>query len=159
MRNRYDVFKFDDDNFIILKTKSCYRSIGRRWSTEPYKVTNTVISPEFYTNFITSIPWFNNFGYRAYCRGYWRYTVAGYLPTKVITGAPDGSEKNTAEFKFIPRRDLLKNAGWREKTVIENAKKFSIERIDGADMITFYTDLDGVTSSATYDALRKIWRA
>ena len=84
--------------------------------------------------------------------------AAGAVPTVVTTINGAGDEKIVATFTFISKSKLLDTAGWREKEVIKNAKYFHIERIDGADMIYFYTESDGDTAEGIFDTKRSIWR-
>ena len=96
-------FKFTKDNFIITMTKKEYVSTADgKWNLA---TTDTMeITPEFYTNYITAIPFFDNFGYGASCEGYNTRTKAGMLPTKVITISPGIEKKIIATFSFSEKQ-------------------------------------------------------
>lgn len=159
MRNYRD-FNYTDENYLIFRTIEKYNRTdsGKSWRSKPFEITKKVVSAEHYTNYITSIPFFNNFGDGAYCRAQWSYNVNGYLPTTITTVSPGKTEKHIAKFFFISKSDLLKNAGWRETEIVNNAIKFEIEQLHDTTIITLYTKSDGVTACGQYDVKRKIWR-
>lgn len=160
-RYNYEEFSYTNSNFLILKTKEVfYRTeSGKSWKKHPETVERKVVTPEHYTNYITSIPFFNNFlGCGGTSRAQWRYTMPGYLPVIVSTTSPGGDEKQVVYFEFVDKCKLLLNAGYREKHIVENATYFGIEYVDGVKMIHFYTDEDGDTSTGLFDTRRNIWR-
>ena len=158
-------FKFTDNGYLILRTLTEYERTesGKSWRKTPVSIVREVIPPEYYTNYISSIPFFNNWGDGASCRAKCEYTCAGYLPTQVVTIGPNHCKKIIAEFKFVNKRDMEERAGWREKTVIEKAERWSMEiyadlrRHMNGRRITLMTDDSGVTASATWDTGRKEW--
>lgn len=153
----YRKFKYDNSNYLIFRTIEKYsRTVsGKSWKSKPDEIENEIISPEYYQNYITSIPFFNNFGYGAYCRAAFSYNEPGYLPTTVITVSPFQDTKIIAQFWFFRKDTLLLNAGYREREIIEKADHFRVEYVDGAKMIYFYT---GENESGIFDTKRKIWR-
>ena len=102
MRNKYKEFQFGDDSFIITKTVTKYKKTasGKSWRSKPEYVEEEIVSAEHYQNYVQSIPFFNDYGYGAYCRATHSYTVAGYLPTKIVSVSPFEEIKIVAEFKF-----------------------------------------------------------
>ena len=157
-------FEFKDNRYIILRTIKTYERTdsGKSWKKNPSEVEQDIQSPEFYTNYITSIPFFNNWGDGAYCRGHYTYTIAGYLPTTVITVSPFQTVKKVAEFRFIYRPDLEESAGWREQEVLKNATEFNVETYQkdyGVHRrIEFINPKEsGVTHSATWDTYGRKW--
>lgn len=96
-------FKFTKDNFVITMTKKEYISTDNcKWNLA--KTDTREITPEFYTNYITAIPFFNNFGQGASCEGYKTKTKAGILPTEVITISPGIEKKIVTTFSFTEKQ-------------------------------------------------------
>lgn len=165
MAENWKKFKFEDNGYIILRTITEYSMTesGKSWRKRPDVVKREVISAEFYTNYVTAIPFFNNFGDGAYCRGKRGYTCAGYLPTEIVTVGPNMCKKVVAEFDFINKTPMAESAGWREREVMEKAKHWSMEIYSDwsrnlyGRRITFHTDDDGVTASATWDTGLRRW--
>ena len=167
MAENWRKFTFNDNRWLILKEKVTYypTESGKSFHRKPDEVEMTVVEPEHYENFITSIPFFNNWGSGAYCRGVRNYTPAGYLPTTITTVGPYRCEKNIVTFRFISKRELEENAGWREMEAMRKAKEYKTEKyVPGnacyaiAERITFIAE-DGVTQSATWDKYLKRWVA
>lgn len=106
MSNKYEKFQFNDERFAIIKTVTKYTrtASGKSWKSKPEYVEEEIVSADHYTNYIQSIPFFNNYGYSAYCRAEHNYTAAGYLPTKVTSVSPFQEVKLVAEFRFEARR-------------------------------------------------------
>ena len=102
MSNKYNKFQFTDDSYIITKTVSKYKrtASGKCWKSKPEYVEEEIVSAEHYTNYIQSIPFFNDYGNGAYCRAEHNYTYAGYIPTKITSVSPFQEVKLVAEFKF-----------------------------------------------------------
>ena len=153
----YRKFKYDNENYLIFRTIKKYSrtTSGKSWKSKPDEIENEIISPEYYQNYITSIPFFNNFGYGAYCRAAFSYNEPGYLPTTVTTVSPFRDTKIIANFWFFRKDTLLLNAGYREREIIEKADHFRVEYVDGAKMIYFYT---GENEIGIFDTKRNIWR-
>ena len=158
-------FEFNDDRFLILEEKEVYLpNDDGKFGSKPDKVERNVVSPKFYENFITAIPFFNNWGNGAYCKAETSQTIAGNLPIIIVTVGPYNCEKNVVEFRFILKSSLEKEAGWREKEVLKNAKEYEMEEyaMTGkcyalAKRITLITEDDGVTHSATWDTGLRKW--
>lgn len=98
----YRNFSFTDNSFVITFTKKVFsRTLsGKSWKKNPDTVEFDYFTAKQYQNYVQSIPFFNNFGGSASCRGYWSYTYAGYIPTMITTISPDGKMKITAYFTF-----------------------------------------------------------
>lgn len=150
-RNCYKNFSISGE-WLVLRTQEVYHrtASGKSWRNKPYKIYNEVFRNQNYEWFIQSIPFFNS-------RAKWNYTKAGYVPTRVTTVSPDGTEKHVDRFQFVSLYDLRKNAGWREKEVIEKAKTFEIETVDNRQVLHLYTNDKGVTSSGSFDLMSKRW--
>lgn len=164
MAENWRDFTFDNNRYLILKEKLTYfpTSSGKSFHKNPDEVERKIVEPEHYQNYITSIPFFNNFGYGAYCRGVRTYTQAGYLPTNITTVGPNRCEKNVVVFRFIDKDRMEEQAGWREKEVMRKAKQYETERYTNrhgfsCERITLITEDDGVTHSATYDKGLERW--
>ena len=164
MADNYRNFRFTNTGFVILRTIKTYSrtASGKSWKTKPDEIEQDVQSAEYYTNYIQSIPFFNNWGNGAYCRGHYNYTQAGYLPTEVVTVSPYQQTKKVATFEFLYKPDMERKAGWREKEVMEKATEFSVERYQKDVGYHRRIELinpkdDGVTHSATWDTYYKGW--
>lgn len=153
----YRKFKYDNENYLIFRTIEKYSrtTSGKSWKSKPDEVENEIIPPECYQNYITSIPFFNNFGYGAYCRAKFSYNEPGYLPTTVTTVSPFQDTKIIANFWFLRKFNLYKNACYREIEILAKADHFRVEFVDGSQMIYFYT---GENESGIFDTKRNIWR-
>ena len=156
----YKQFNYTNENYMIFKTEETYTrtASGKSWKQKPDGVEKEIVAPGHYTNYITSIPFFNNFGYGAYCRASFSYNEPGYLPTTVTSVSPGKETKKIARFWFIEKRILELNAGWREKEIIKNAKRFKVEYNNGHKLIYFYTNETGVTASGIFDTKTNSWR-
>lgn len=160
MKNDYRKFSYTNENYLIFRTIETFSrtASGKSWKSKPDTVENEIVPPEYYTNYITAIPFFNNWGDGAYCRAAFSYNAPGYLPTTVTTVSPFNKTKKVARFWFFKKETLLLTAGWREKEIVKNAKRFRVEYEDGAKMIYFFTDENGVTASGIFDTMRNKWR-
>lgn len=158
--NDWKNFRYENESFLIFRTLESYTrtASGANWKSKPDTVKNEIISPEFYTNYISAIPFFNNWGDGAYCRAKSSYNMPGYLPTHVVTVSPFRQKKEIADFWFFKKEILLLNAGYREGEIVENAKRFKTERIDGHNLIYFYTDNNDDTASGIFDTKTNFWR-
>lgn len=164
MAENWRDFTFNDNRWLILKRKEVYypTDSGKSFHRKPDEVKCEVVEPKHYENFVTSIPWFNNWNHGAYCRGVRNYTGAGYLPTTITTVAPYRTEKNIVTFRFISKHELEEKAGWREKEVMRKVKTFESERYVGKygyshERLTLVTEDTGVTASATFDFGQNRW--
>lgn len=86
--------------YRITKTEKRYSrtASGKSWKKNPDSVTKEEITKEHYDNYIDSVPFFNRFGYGAYCRAHRGYTYMGYIPVSVVTVNPGRTEKIVAQF-------------------------------------------------------------
>lgn len=97
----YTKFSFTNESYSICKrteTYSCTKS--GKWRKNPDSVAMEKVSAEHYTNYVTAVPFFNNFGHGAYCRAHWNYCIAGYLPTEIVTVSPGRDTKVVTYFNF-----------------------------------------------------------
>lgn len=156
----YREFNYTNDRYMIFRTIETYSrtASGKNWKSKPDETKNEIIPPEYYTNYITAIPFFNNWGDGAYCRAKHSYNAPGYLPTTIITVSPFQETKKVARFWFYSIEIMELNAGWREKEIIKAARRFNVEYIDGAKMIHLYTNETGVTASGIFDCKSHQWR-
>ena len=99
-------FKFTDDSFVITKVTNTYKRTesNRSWKVNPETTETEMVTAEYYTNYITACPFFNNFGDGATCRAFCSYTQAGYLPVRVVTVSPYREKKIVTTFSFTERR-------------------------------------------------------
>jgi hypothetical protein len=153
-------FIYDNDSYLIFRTIETYSRTdsGKSWKSRPDEVENKIVSPEHYTNYVTAIPFFNNFGDGASCRAKCSYNAPGYLPTHITSVSPFRETKKVASFWFFKKSTLLENAGYREKEIVNRAKTFSVEYVDGAKMIHFFTDETNDIASGVFDTRRNKWR-
>lgn len=160
MKHNYKEFTYTNEDYLIFRSVETYNRTdsGKGWKSKPDIVENTIIPPEHYTNYITAVPFFNNWGDGASCRAAWSYNEPGYLPTRITTVSPYRISKKVARFWFIRKSTLLKNAGYREKYIVEHAKRFEVEYAEGTRMIHFCTEETGDMSSGIFDTRRNTWR-
>ena len=109
-------FLFTDDRFLILFEKKK----EDKWEL---KTEREVVTPEFYTNYITAVPFFNNFGDGASCKVKESYTPAGKLPATVVTIAPGKETKIVTNFVLLSKREMKKSAGYKEKEILTHAER------------------------------------
>lgn len=97
--NYYRNFSFTSTAFIITHTRKTFArtASGKSWKSKPEKEYSETVKPEYYTNYVTSIPFFNNLGT---CRAQHRYTAAGYLPVVITSVSPDRTIKHIDSFNF-----------------------------------------------------------
>jgi hypothetical protein len=154
----YENFVFSNPNYLIEHTRKTFTRTdsGKSWHTKPGSVKTELIKNEHYTNFVKSVPFFNGFC-GGTCRGKETYTVAGYLVTTITSVSPDGSIKHIDTFNFtsFPMYYAYRDAGYREKFVLDNLSHYKKENISGRKIFTFYHD-DG-EHSAAYDATNYKW--
>ena len=105
-------------NYIFSHTMTKYSGNGKTFRKNADIVETEVVTIEHYNNFITSVPFFNNFGYGAYCRCYENYTIAGYIPYKIVTVNPGKTVKHVDT--FYPLAISENRLGFREKDVLYN---------------------------------------
>ena len=62
MKRDYRNFEYTNDNYLIFRTIETFSrtTSGKSWKNKPDKVENEIIKPEHYTNYVTTIPFFNN---------------------------------------------------------------------------------------------------
>lgn len=102
----YRKFRFTDQSFMIVHTKEIYTksASGKSWQKRAIERHVEPCEAKTFTNYVTSIPFFNNFGNGASCRATWSYSPAGYLPNKITTISPGANEKHIDTFEFSQRR-------------------------------------------------------
>ncbi len=155
----YRNFSFTNENYLIFRKRETYHrtSSGKSWKSTPTETEGKVfMTPEHYTNFVTSIPFFNGFG-GGTCRASHSYTSAGYLPTRITTTSPGGDIKYVDYFAFtwFPMYEAKRSAGFRELDCIEHCE--TVERCqDGEHELFTFIHWDG-EHCATYDVTFKKW--
>lgn len=89
----------------ILETKKEYErtASGKSWKTKASKETISTFSLEQYENVVNSVPFFNSFGYGAYCRAHYGYTALGYIPVTIVTVNPGRTIRQVRTYKFEKR--------------------------------------------------------
>ena len=76
------------EGYKIILTKEEYRKEGRKnFSKNPSETTTREITTKEYDNIFSSIDFFKSLGGSE--RIYKNYTVAGYIPTKLVSISPD----------------------------------------------------------------------
>lgn len=154
-------FSFTDNNFLILfeerKRKRILKKERGKWITE---VKKEVVTPEFFTNYIRSIPYFDSLGNGASCMTKLCVTEIGLLPACVITISPGREVWTTVVFNFFSKRELEESADYREKEILFHIERWDIESIpeEFTLLFHFYATINGEEKSAIYDADRKEWR-
>lgn len=161
--SNYRDFSFTDQQWLILRERKTYSrtASGKCWRPRPDETERNIFNATQYTNFITAIPFFNNWGDGAYCRAQHSYEPAGYLPTTVITVGPGRETKHVDTFRFLYLPDMRRAAGFREKHIIEAAREwrvFPTAELKGwtIELITD-PDEDGHRDSAVYDTFNLRW--
>lgn len=156
-RKECETFRFTKTSYLILRATETYTrtASGKSWKAHPDTVTREIITPEHYTNLITSVPFFNNFGFGASCRTTLNYTVAGYVPVTITTIAPYHETREVIHISFLSRDDLEKNAGYREKEIIKNATSFKEEYTPGNKRYYFFDSNE--CEIGIYNSTKKIW--
>jgi hypothetical protein len=159
MSTIYERFTFTDDSFIILKeTKIHHKTAsGKCWSTIPASEEREIVTPKHYENFVSSVTWFNNYGYGSSCRAKWKYTNAGYLPFKISSISPYQEEKHVVTFEFINKSILENAAGYREMEIMKKAVCYERERFDRYNLIRFITNDPDWMYSGTFDLNSRQW--
>ena len=164
MKNLYKNFKFYSGNrYMILATLETYTRTksGKSWKTKPDEIERRVCDDEFYTNYVSAIPFYNTFfGYGATCRACRAYTEAGYLPVTVTTISPGREIKKVARFVFIHKRELEKTAGYREQAIIDAARRwqrFNAESWRYIEFIAPAAEKDDPEKTAVFDRVNKVW--
>lgn len=68
---------------------------GSRWTAE--NTTSETVNGEYYFNCLESIPFFRNLGSERITRACTKY---GYIPVKLVSTSPNGTERTIREFTF-----------------------------------------------------------
>ena len=84
---------FETKNIICTTTKELKNS--SRWTVE--NTTTETIDYEYYLNCLESIPFFRRLGTERVKKA---YTHFGYIPVRLISTSPDGTERTIREFTF-----------------------------------------------------------
>lgn len=148
-------FLFEDDRFLILFEKETFEKKEGKWELETER---EVVTPEFYTNYITAVPFFNSFSDGASCKVKESYTPAGKIPTTIVTITPGKETKIVTNFVFLSKREMEKLTGYREREILSNADHWKLLPEDNSQMLYLYATIDGEEKSAIYDINRKEWR-
>lgn len=148
-------FLFEDDRFLILFEKKTFEKKEGKWEL---KTEREVVTPEFYTNYITAVPFFNNFSDDTSCKVKESYTPAGKLPTTIVTIAPGKETKIVTNFVLLSKREMKNTAGYREKEILTHADHWKLLPEDNSQMLYLYASINEEEKSAIYDINRKEWR-
>ena len=85
---------FEAKNIICTTTREIKN--GSRWKAE--NTTTKKISGEYYFNCLESVPFFRSLnGKEKVVRA---YTKFGYVPVRLVSTSPDGTERTIREFTF-----------------------------------------------------------
>lgn len=99
----FNVSKLDKEAFnsYVIELNEVYYSrteSGKSWKSKPYKEHIDVINFDNYFNFLSSVKFFKNLGgYERVTNG---YTVAGYVPVKLVSINPDNTIRVVRTFKI-----------------------------------------------------------
>ena len=75
-----------------------------------------------------------------------------------MTIAPGKETKIVTNFVFLSKREMKKQAGYREKEILAHADRWKILPEDNSQMLYLYAAINGEEKSAIYDINRKEWR-
>lgn len=162
----YRLFQFRDTNWLILRERKTYSrtASGKSWRSRPDETKRTIFSAKQYENFITSIPFFNNFGEGAYCRASWGWEEPGRLPWRVTTVSPLRTTKHVDEFEFLYLPDLQTRAGNREKSILQTVTTWRVWQKPSPTSyrgtcfeLMAKADSDGHTDTAVWCTWPKAW--
>ena len=158
----YDYRKFSaPSNYLALIEIETYSrtASGKSWKSKPDSIEHHVFRPEQYTNYITAVPVFNNWGNGASCRCSWSYTFAGYLPTSCTTVSPYRETKKVASFRFVNLYTMQRKAGFRENDILSRSHNWEVDFDGRSPVYTFITDpdRDGRQESAQWHTRREEW--
>lgn len=149
-------FNFSNPDYLITHRKEVYTrtASGKSWKKNPEEVTTEIIPAEYYTNYITSVPFFNSLGS---CRASYGYTEAGYIPTSTVNISPDRTEKHVDIFRFtyFPMRSARRDAGFRENDILDNIGSYEKYK-DGDHVLFKFIHKDG-EHAAVYDVTYYKW--
>lgn len=59
----YRKFEYTNENYLIFRTIETFSrtASGKSWKSRPDEVENEIVPPKYYENYVTAIPFFNNF--------------------------------------------------------------------------------------------------
>lgn len=93
-----DGYKFEDYKITLIEKTYIRTDSGKSWKKKPIEEKEEVIQYNNYFNYISSVHLFKNLGgYERIEKG---YTVAGYVPIKLISISPSKEIKKVREFKI-----------------------------------------------------------
>ena len=84
---------FENKNIICTTTREIKN--GSRWTVE--NTTTETIDGEYYFNCLEFIPFFRSLGSERITRAYTKY---GYIPVKLVSTSPNGTDRTIREFTF-----------------------------------------------------------
>ena len=85
---------FETKNIVCTTTREMKN--GSRWTVE--NTTTETIDSKYYFNCLESIPFFKALGGKE--KAIKSYTKFGYIPVRLISTSPDGTERTIREFTF-----------------------------------------------------------
>ena len=105
----YRKFEYTDENYLIFRTIETFSrtASGKSWKSRPDEVENEIVPPKHYENYVTAIPFFNNFGDGASCRAAFSYNAPGYLPTRITTISPFRETKKNCLLLVFQERNIV----------------------------------------------------
>lgn len=105
----YRKFEYTNENYLIFRTIETFSrtASGKSWKSRPDEVENEIVPPKHYENYVTAIPFFNNFGDGASCRAAFSYNAPGYLPTRITTVSPFRETKKSCLFLVFQERNIV----------------------------------------------------
>lgn len=97
MKNKYNYII--SDKIQIKETIETYvkKAGNKNFSKKPDTIETNIIDNEMYLNCINAHDFFKNFGSE---RMYKVYTIAGYLPARIVSTSPDRQQKVIRHFNF-----------------------------------------------------------
>lgn len=156
-----DKFKLYGDWIVLHEHHEYSRTTsGKSWKRKADAVKRDILTADEYSNFVNSVAFFNKWGDGASCRASKSYTVAGYLPNRIVTVSPYKMTRCYDWFWFVSPRDLFRNAGTRERGIVERAETWVEEfPVRGGITYTFYTPTNenGQRDGATYTTINDAW--
>lgn len=123
----YRKFEYTNENYLIFRTIETFSrtASGKSWKSRPDEVENEIVPPKYYENYVTAIPFFNNFGDGASCRAAFSYNAPGYLPTRITTISPFRETKKSSLFLVFQERNIVVKCRIPGKIHCRKCKTFS----------------------------------
>ena len=144
--SKYGIDPYTMENrVVVIEKKESFEKLGRKcFPAKATKEEYTVLPLGNYLNTITGVLFFHDRVTRCYDR-------FGYIPHSMTCHNPDNTKKIRRTFKYVCLDNMTKNAGYREKAVIDNLDCINYDSAD--DNIEFLTapDADGHRDGFIYN--------